>query len=436
MRAIYKSLWILNTLVFISSTVLYVVAIIGINVLVGIADKHVVHYVFFYFATLLGVYAFQGNDFLKPFDVNRVFISTAAGVILAALVTIPFMLLLKPHPSKAIFSLLVMMTFGIAVLSSILGDFCFKKWVPSREIVVVGDVDKWGPTLDEVNKALQGKMKIVSWLNPTAESLIAIANNKNKTSVIVADPGYYTDETIKNALDWLKDKGCPVEMLSRVVEEALGRIPIHVAQAFKNYYEMAFHMVSPDPRQRVADIILSLIGIFIGLPIIVIIAIVIFIDSGFPILYKQKRVGKDGEVFTIHKFRTMRERENDEIGFADDHACYITRIGKVLRKTRLDEIPQLWDVLRGKMSLVGPRPEQPDFERQFAEEIPFYRYRRLVKPGITGWAQIRHPYAASVEETKKKLEYDLYYIKNRSLTLYLQIILWTVETILTMRGAR
>jgi len=436
MRAIYKSLWILNTLVFISSTVLYVVAIIGINVLFGIADKYIVHYVFFYFASLLGVYAFQGNSFLKPFDVNRVFISTAAGVILAALVTIPFMLLLKPYPSKAVFSLLVMMTFGIAVLSSILGGFCFKKWVPSREIIVVGDVDKWGPTLDEVNKAMQGKMKIVSWLNPTAESLIAIADNKYKTSVIVANPGYYTDETIKNALDWLKDNGCPVEMLPRVVEETLGRIPIHVAQAFKNYYEMDFHMVSPDPRQRVADIILSLIGIFIGLPIVVIIAIVIFIDSGFPILYKQERVGKDGEVFTIHKFRTMRERKNDEIGFADDHACYITRVGKVLRKTRLDEIPQLWDVLRGKMSLVGPRPEQPDFERQFAEEIPFYRYRRLVKPGITGWAQIRYPYAASVEETKKKLEYDLYYVKNRSLTLYLQIILWTVETILTMRGAR
>jgi len=436
MRAIYKSLWILNTLVFISSTVLYVVAIIGINVLFGIADKYIVHYVFFYFASLLGVYAFQGNSFLKPFDVNRVFISTAAGVILAALVTIPFMLLLKPYPSKAVFSLLVMMTFGIAVLSSILGGFCFKKWVPSREIIVVGDVDKWGPTLDEVNKAMQGKMKIVSWLNPTAESLIAIADNKCKTSVIVANPGYYTDETIKNALDWLKDNGCPVEMLPRVVEETLGRIPIHVAQAFKNYYEMDFHMVSPDPRQRVADIILSLIGIFIGLPIVVIIAIVIFIDSGFPILYKQERVGKDGEVFTIHKFRTMRERKNDEIGFADDHACYITRVGKVLRKTRLDEIPQLWDVLRGKMSLVGPRPEQPDFERQFAEEIPFYRYRRLVKPGITGWAQIRYPYAASVEETKKKLEYDLYYVKNRSLTLYLQIILWTVETILTMRGAR
>ena len=100
-------------------------------------------------------------------------------------------------------------------------------------------------------------------------------------------------------------------------------------------------MVSPDPRQRVADIILSLIGIFISLPIVVIIAIVIFIDSGFPILYKQERVGKDGEVFTIHKFRTMRERENDEIGFADDHACYITRVGKVLRKTRLTKFPAM-----------------------------------------------------------------------------------------------
>jgi lipopolysaccharide/colanic/teichoic acid biosynthesis glycosyltransferase len=279
-------------------------------------------------------------------------------------------------------------------------------------------------------------MRISSWVNPTPERLMEISKYGGHTSVIVAEPRYYSSEPIKKALGKLADEGCQVEMLPKIVEETLGRVPLEVAQAFKNYYEMAFQMVATDPRQRTADIILSLFGIIIGIPIAIVVALAIFLDSGRPILYKQERVGKDGEIFTIRKFRTMENRKDNEAGFADDHACHITRVGKVLRKTRLDEIPQFWDVLRAKMSLVGPRPEQPDFERQFAEEIPFYRYRRLVKPGITGWAQTKFPYAASVEETRKKLEYDLYYVKNRSMTLYLQVILWTAETMLTMRGAR
>jgi lipopolysaccharide/colanic/teichoic acid biosynthesis glycosyltransferase len=346
------------------------------------------------------------------------------------------MILFKPHLTKTAFTVLVAATFAVGVISRMVSAYCFKKLVPARDVVVVGDENKWKPVIDEINISLRGKMRVCSWVNPTPERLMEIAKDKGYTSVIVADPRYYSSEPIKKALAKLADEGCQVEMLPKIVEETLGRVPLEVAQAFKNYYEMAFQMVSSDPRQRAADIILSLFGIIIGIPIAIVVALAIFLDSGRPILYKQERVGKDGEIFTIRKFRTMADRKDNEAGFVDDHACHITRVGKVLRKTRLDEIPQLWDVLRAKMSMVGPRPEQPDFERQFAEEIPFYRYRRLVKPGITGWAQTKYPYAASVEETRKKLEYDLYYVKNQSLTLYLQIILWTVETMLTMRGAR
>jgi len=436
MRAIYRCIGILNVLIFVVNTLFYVVLAIGINKLFGTPGRYVTDYVFFYFAALLGVYAFHGYEYAKPPEINRIIVSTAAGIILAALVTIPLMILFKPHLSKTAFTVLVAATFGVGVVSRIVGAYCFKKWVPPRDVIVVGDENKWKPVIDEINIAMRGKMRVSSWVNPTPEHLMDISKYGGHTSVIVAEPGYYSSEPIKKALGKLADQGCEIEVLPKIVEETLGRIPLEVAQAFKNYYELAFQMVSSDPRQRTADIILSLFGIIIGIPIAIVVALAIFLDSGRPILYKQERVGKDGEIFTIRKFRTMENRKDNEAGFADDHACRITRVGKVLRKTRLDEIPQFWDVLRAKMSLVGPRPEQPDFERQFAEEIPFYCYRRLVKPGITGWAQTKFSYAASVEETRKKLEYDLYYVKNRSLTLYLQIILWTAETMLTMRGAR
>jgi exopolysaccharide biosynthesis polyprenyl glycosylphosphotransferase len=436
MRAIYRSFGILNVLIFVINTFLYIVLSIGINKFFGTPGRFIADYVFFYFSALLGVYAFHGYEYAKPPEINRIIVSIAAGIILAALVTIPFMILFKPHLSKTAFTMLVAVTFAVGVISRMVGAYCFKKWVPPRDIIVVGDENRWKPVIDEINISMRGKMRVSSWVNPTPERLMEISKYGGHTSVIVAEPRYYSSEPIKKALGKLADEGCQVEMLPKIVEETLGRVPLEVAQAFKNYYEMAFQMVATDPRQRTADIILSLFGIIIGIPIAIVVALAIFLDSGRPILYKQERVGKDGEIFTIRKFRTMENRKDNEAGFADDHACRITRVGKVLRKTRLDEIPQFWDVLRAKMSLVGPRPEQPDFEQQFAEEIPFYRYRRLVKPGITGWAQTKFPYAASVEETRKKLEYDLYYVKNRSLTLYLQIILWTAETMLTMRGAR
>jgi exopolysaccharide biosynthesis polyprenyl glycosylphosphotransferase len=436
MRAIYKSFYIFNILIFIINTALYIALAMGINRLYGTPGRYLSDYVVFYIAAVLAVYAFHGYDFHRPREINRIIVSTAAGVIMAALVTIPFMIIFRPHMNKTAFTLLVAGTFFIASASRAAGAFCFRKWVPGRDVVVVGDETTWKPVIDEIKNAMQGKMLVSAWVNPTPKRLMELAAEKGYTSVIVADPKYFADEPIRETLAKLKDQGCQVEMLPKLVEQTLGRIPLEVAQAYKNYYEIAFQMVENDPRQRVADIVLSLAGIVIGLPIAAVIALAIWLDSGRPILFKQERVGKDGEIFTIHKFRTMKNRKEDDAGFVDDHACHITHVGKVLRKTRLDEIPQLWDVLRSKMSLVGPRPEQPEFEKQFAEEIPFYRYRRLVKPGITGWAQTKYPYAASVEETKKKLEYDLYYVKNRSLTLYLQIILWTAETMLTMRGAR
>lgn len=179
----------------------------------------------------------------------------------------------------------------------------------------------------------------------------------------------------------------------------------------------------------------ALIGAILSLPIAIFTAILIKIDSRGPVLYKQERVGKTGRIFTLMKFRSMREdAERDGPVWAKTEDQRMTRVGRIIRKIRVDEIPQFWNILRGEMNFVGPRPERPHFVAQLAQEISFYEQRHLVAPGLTGWAQIKYPYAASIEDAKQKLQYDLYYIKNQSLTLDAIIMFETIKTILFGRG--
>jgi len=180
---------------------------------------------------------------------------------------------------------------------------------------------------------------------------------------------------------------------------------------------------------------IALVGAFLSSPIAIVTAILIKIDSRGPVLYKQERVGKNGRGFTLMKFRSMRvDAEKDGPVWAKTEDERMTRVGRVIRKIRVDEIPQFWSILRGDMNFVGPRPERPHFVSQLAEEIPFYEQRHLIPPGLTGWAQIKYPYGASIEDAKQKLQYDLYYIKNQSLTLDATIMFETVKTILFGRG--
>jgi lipopolysaccharide/colanic/teichoic acid biosynthesis glycosyltransferase len=156
-----------------------------------------------------------------------------------------------------------------------------------------------------------------------------------------------------------------------------------------------------------------------------------------PTLYSQRRVGKDGVPFTIYKFRSMRADAEATSGavWSTVGDPRVTPIGRVLRRTRLDEIPQLWNVLVGDMSFVGPRPERPEFVSELSKQIPFYGQRHVVRPGLTGWAQVRHRYGASVEDAQQKLQFDLYYIKNMSIALDLFIVLETVKTVLVRSGS-
>ena len=190
--------------------------------------------------------------------------------------------------------------------------------------------------------------------------------------------------------------------------------------------------------KRALDIVFALVGLALTLPVLALVALAITLDSRGPVMFRQQRVGQNGRIFTLNKFRSMRENAEAASGavWASAADPRITRVGHLIRKTRLDELPQLLNVLGGSMSFVGPRPERPEFLRLLQRQIPFYSGRLAVKPGITGWAQIRHQYAASVEDTVEKLQYDLYYIKNLSLFLDALIVINTVHVVLFAKGAR
>jgi len=187
----------------------------------------------------------------------------------------------------------------------------------------------------------------------------------------------------------------------------------------------------------VFDFVVAVLGIILFSPLFLIIAILIKVDSLGPVFFKQERMGKDGKVFKIWKFRTMREDAEAQTGpvWAQENDPRITRIGRFLRKSHLDELPQLFNILKGDMSLIGPRPERPEFCEKITQTIPHFSQRLKVKPGITGLAQVRYRYGASLKDAVKKLRYDLLYIKRQCWLLDFQIVLWTIGKVLSGEGA-
>jgi sugar transferase (PEP-CTERM system associated) len=190
--------------------------------------------------------------------------------------------------------------------------------------------------------------------------------------------------------------------------------------------------------RRVLSTFISLIGLVLTLPLLPCIMLAIRLDSEGPVFYTQTRVGKAGKLFKVVKFRTMRQDAEAANGpqWAGNNDPRVTRVGKFLRTTRLDEIPQMWCVLKGDMAFVGPRPERPEFIALLSQEIPFYGVRHMVRPGVTGWAQIKYKYGSTIEDAREKLQYDLFYIKNASIGLDLLIMFQTIKTVLLRRGAQ
>lgn len=259
---------------------------------------------------------------------------------------------------------------------------------------------------------------------------------KADISVLVAD--LHSPELTKEWQHFLAEKtlqGVDVYNVRQILESLTGRIKI------THLYENNLGALQPSDTyvrvKQTLDIILVLLTFPITLPIMLITAIAIKLESEGPMLFIQNRVGQKGKEFKIYKFRSMcKDSEKSGAKIATVGDMRVTRIGKFIRKTRIDELPQFFNILKGDMSLIGPRPEQKVFVEQFEKSIPFYAYRHIVKPGISGWAQVTHGYAATEDETQVKIEHDFYYIKHFSFSLDVLIFFKTIHTMITGFGAR
>ncbi len=271
----------------------------------------------------------------------------------------------------------------------------------------------------------------------TIEDIPAIVRARSVDRVVVS----LVDARGKLPMDKLlemKIDGVQFAHLASVYEEYTGRIAVENLRPSWLIFSSGFHksrLVSLG--KRLLDITAATFGFLLSLPLQVAIAIAVKATSPGPVLYSQRRVGRDGQIFVMYKFRSMRADAEAKTGavWARVGDARVTPIGRFLRRMRLDELPQLWNVLIGEMSLVGPRPERPEFVTDLTRNIPFYGQRHAVKPGLTGWAQVRYNYGASTEDAMRKLQYDLFYIKHLSLWLDISIILRTVKIVLLGRGA-
>jgi sugar transferase (PEP-CTERM system associated) len=271
-----------------------------------------------------------------------------------------------------------------------------------------------------------------------ASDLRAFAKSKSRIDrVIVAMEDRRGSMPTRELLD-LRLRGVVIENASLLMERITGKLPLNGLNPSALIFTNGFNVKALQQfARRLVSIVVSLTGLMICLPVIPILILAVRLSSPGPVFFRQTRIGLRGREFSIIKFRTMRQdAEADGPVWAAKNDPRVTSLGRFMRITRLDEIPQLWNVLRGEMAFVGPRPERPEFVEWLNREIPFYELRHMVRPGITGCAQIRYKYGASLEETWRKLEYDLYYVKHMSLGLDLLIMFETIKTIVLGRGAQ
>ncbi len=274
-------------------------------------------------------------------------------------------------------------------------------------------------------------------VHSTDLSLVDYARQNNISELVLAlDDG--VGPPIRQALLACRLHGITVTDRTAFLEREAGRIGLEVLSLEWLIYSPGFRRSwLRDIAKRASDIAAASILLLLTLPLFPLIALLVKLDSKGPAIYSQKRAGLDGKPFTMYKFRSMRsDAEAKGAQWAVDNDPRVTRLGKILRLSRLDELPQLWNVLRGDMSLVGPRPERPEMIAELSKQIPYYQERHGVRPGITGWAQTSFAYTSSIEDTKVKLEYDLYYLKNHSLLLDFIIMFQTIRVALRGIGAR
>jgi exopolysaccharide biosynthesis polyprenyl glycosylphosphotransferase len=412
--------------------------------------------VWFYFlpiiwiALLIGLYdirrANRHGEVLKG-------IATAAGISILLYLIVFFVSEPNSLPRRG-----VAIFIGSATVLTILWRFVYIKVFTApafnRRVLVIG-AGLAGTTLASMASKIQPiPFDLIGYVDDDTEKLgkeffgVKVIGNGSSlleaikkyeiTDLIFAISGELNADLFRSILD-AEEGGVEVTSLPTAYEELFGRVPVQLLQSdwiLRTFLDQVHTNGFYEVIKRSADLLSGVIGILVLVVLFPFVALAILIDSGKPIFYSQPRVGRNGNPYKIYKFRTMRSRPGDDgTGrMTIDGDERITRIGKILRRSHIDELPQMLNILKGENSLVGPRAEQPELVAQFQKQIPFYRARLLVKPGLTGWAQINQRYASTIEDTIVKLEFDLYYLKHRTLLLDFNIILRTIGAVLGFRG--
>lgn len=343
----------------------------------------------------------------------------------------------------------------LAILASrLIFEFASSQVQPGERLLLIGTTPAAVALAQEIHeRQAELGVEIVGFVDPDPARVGTVLFNPGVIGVIDDIPAIVRDRAVDRVVVSLADargrldmvklleiklSGVTFDHLATVYEEYTGKIAVENLRPSWMIFSEGFRKSKVQlGAKRLLDITAASIGLVLASPLaLLVIALVKFTSPG-PIFYRQERVGLNGKTFMVVKFRSMRVDAEANTGpvWAQKNDSRVTPVGRFLRRTRLDEIPQLWNALRGDMSMVGPRPERPGFVADLTRQIPFYGQRHVVKPGVTGWAQVKYTYGASVEDALQKLQYDLYYIKNMSVALDLFVMFQTVKTVVLRRGA-
>jgi len=393
-------------------------------------------------------------DFRKIINQSKLFEQSVKSVLIAFLISIIFFYIIQsptinPKTILLIFSIIYYLLFLTWRLLFLLLN---KKYLSTINIAIIGYNEIILKTIQAIKKNKQLGYNIKFIVSERNNVLVDIAENydlaivedinqlsraikEHKINIVILEKDISQMKELQKTLFNLLPTGISYRNLIKFYEEISGQIPIEILN--KGWFLENLDLANKKNYERIKrlyDLLIASVILLFTLPFWPIIVLIIKIESRGPIIFKQVRAGKDCQHFNFYKFRTMYE-ENNNRKMTEKNDKRITKFGKLMRQTRIDEIPQLINVIKGDMAFVGPRPERPELIKELSKNIPFYGIRNLIKPGITGWDQISGEYhSASVRDTYKKLQYDLYYIKNRSIYLDISIFLKTIKTALSNEG--